>query len=170
MASQNLESKHAGGRPSKLTPELIEKAGTYLDSCYTRPITTDRGALSYSEVNLPTIVGLALYLKIDKDTVYTWCKVGEEIDEENAPLRKRFSDIVKEVTEEQEKWLINYTAGGLYQPKLSSMLLSKHGYVEKTETDITSGGDKIQSTAVLPEVIAEADRILKERKLNQKHE
>lgn len=168
-------------RPTKLTPELIEKAKTYLGTCYTKPITTDRGALSYTEVNLPTVVGLALYLGINKDTVYDWCKeegfkelelvkdeagVLRNVPDTTSQLRAEFSDIVKEIEQEQEKWLINYTAGGIYQPKLSSMMLAKHGYAEKTETDITSQGEKINGT-ILPEVLAEADRLLKEKKLNQ---
>ena len=123
-------------RPTKLTEELIEKARTYLPTCTDNPITTDRGALSYVEVNLPTIVGFALFLGIHKDTVYDWCK-----HEDN--LSKQFSDIVKEIEAEQEKRLVNGSLGGLYAAKTSGMLLSKHGYAERTETDITTKGESL---------------------------
>lgn len=162
-------------RPTKLTTELIEKAKGYLPTCIDTPVYTDKGAMTYVNVNLPCKVGLALYLGINKDTIEEWCKV--EVNEINPTniidvsnrmeLAQEFSVIVKEVMSEQEKRLINNGLGGLYKEKTNSMLLSKHGYAtDKTETDITSGGEKIGST-ILPEVIAEADRILKEKKLRQ---
>jgi len=163
------------GRPSKLTLELIEKAKTYIGTCFDRPVYTDKGAMTYVDVNLPSKVGLALYLGIDKTTVDDWCKVDrEEIDKvsvgdfdklnEVVNLRNEFSRIVKNILAEQEKRLINNGLGGLYKEKTNAMLLSKHGYTtEKVETDITSQGEKVGT--ILPEVIAEADRILKEKKL-----
>lgn len=164
------------GRPTKLTPELIEKAKTYLATCIDKPVWTDKGGIAYVDVNLPTKVGIALYLGIDKTTVDEWCKEtldydvqvtgpDEQVIVAYIELRNQFSSIVKEVTAEQEKRLIQNGLGGLYKEKTTGMLLSKHGYAEKTETDITSKGEQITST-VLPEVIAEADRLLKERKLN----
>lgn len=162
-------------RPTKLTPELLEKAHGYLATCKDEPVYTDKGALTYVNVNLPSKVGLAIYLGINKDTVEEWCKViaydetkTDEIVKANIELHREFSVIVKEIMQEQEKRLINNGLGGLYKEKTNAMLLSKHGYVtEKTETDLTSGGEKIQGATVLPELIAEADRLLKERKLNQ---
>lgn len=162
-------------RPTKLTPELLEKADGYLATCKDEPVYTDKGALTYVNVNLPSKVGLAIYLEINKDTVEEWCKYTmQEVDVLNAngmsdeiDLRQEFSVIVKEIMQEQEKRLINNGLGGLYKEKTNAMLLSKHGYVtEKTETDLTSGGEKIQGATVLPELIAEADRLLKEKKLN----
>lgn len=158
------------GRPTKLTPELLEKAKTYLSTCVDTPVWTDKGGVAYVNVNLPTKVGLALYLGINKDTVEEWCKgyvvhdYGDVRSE--AGMRTEFSVIVKEVQHEQEKRLISNGLGGLYKEKTTGMMLSKHGYAEKTETDITTGGDRIGTVSVLPEVIAEADRLLKERKLS----
>lgn len=157
------------GRPTKLTPELIEKAKTYLATCIDRVNYTDKGAMTYVDVELPTIVGLALYLGINKDTVNEWSKgdvtmdYGEERTEDG--LRTEFSVLVKQVVQEQERRVLNKGLGGLYNPKLSGLILGRYGYVEKSETDVTSKGEQITST-VLPEVIAEADRLLKEKKLN----
>lgn len=157
-------------RPTKLTAELLEKAKGYLATCHDEPVYTDKGAMTYVNVNLPSKVGLALYLGIDKTTVDNWCtdlpiEVTETSNAE-IELHNEFFSIVKEIMAEQEKRLINNGLGGLYKEKTNAMLLSKHGYVtEKTETDLTSGGEKI-NTGILPEVIAEADRLLKERKLN----
>lgn len=149
-------------RPTKLTPELLEKATGYLATCTDKVVYTDKGAMTYVNVELPTLEGFAIYLGIHKDTVQEWCKPK---DDEVVPLHYEFSVLVKDVIQEQGKRLINNGLGGLYQPKIAGMMLSKHGYIEKSESDITTGGEKIQS-AVLPELIAEADRLLKEKKLN----
>lgn len=126
------------GRPTKLTKELVEKAKTYLATCEDTIIETEKGGISYTDVNLPMVADLALFLGINKDTVYEWCKGEEE-------LNTIFSDIVKEVNHEQEKRLVNKGAGGIYAPKIVGMLLSKHGYSEKTEIDHTNKGDKFES-------------------------
>lgn len=132
-------TENKGGRPTKLTPELIEKAKTYLPTCHATPILNDKGTVSYVDVVLPKVVDLALLLEISKSTVYEWCK-GED------DLSQQFSDIVKDIEAEQEKMLINKGLGGLFQPKTTGMILSKHGYAEKTETDLTSKGEKITMT------------------------
>jgi len=126
------------GRPSKLTQELIEKAKTYLDTCHATPIETEKGNVSYVDVQLPKVVDLALMLKVDKATIYDWCKGEDE-------LSKQIHDIVKEINSAQEKMLIDKGLGGLFQPKTTGMLLSKHGYSEKIETDITSKGESINT-------------------------
>lgn len=157
------------GRPTKLTPELLEKAQGYLETCHDTPVFTDKGAMTYVSVNLPSLEGFAIYLGIHKDTVQEWCKGDVTVEYGDVPieasLRTEFSVLVKDILLEQGKRLVNNGLGGLYNPKIAGMMMSKHGYVEKTETDITTGGDKLTSP-VLPELIAEADRLLKEKKLN----
>jgi hypothetical protein len=174
LPAEQSRPKHAGGRPTKLTPELIDKAQGYIATCIDTPVWTDKGGVAYVNVNLPSKVGLALYLGVDKVTIDNWCNdrwtdttedTKFEVIEQKIILRAEFFSIVNQVLAEQEKRLISNGLGGLYKEKTTGMLLSKHGYAEKTETDITSKGEQITST-VLPEVIAEADRILKEKKLN----
>lgn len=125
------------GRPTKLTKELLEKAQGYLATCEDEVHTTDKGSVSYVEVNLPSIVGLARYIGVHKDTVYEWRKVNTD-----------FSDLVKEIEAEQEIRLINKGLGGLYTSKALGAMLTKHGYREGT--DVTSDGDKI---VILPNEI-----------------
>ncbi len=130
-------------RPTKLTEELLEKAKGYLSHRLDNIELTDKGALAFVEVQLPSIADFGLYLGISRETVYAWCK-------EEGELNTEFSDIVSEISQEQEKRLLNNGLGGLYAPKVVGMILSKHGYAEKTETDITSKGESIVS----PEVAA----------------
>lgn len=153
-----LEHPNLGGRPTKLTQELLDKAKSYLETCVDIPIEKDNGHISYVQVNLPKVVSLARFLEINKDTVYEWCKEYEGDNEETEYLRQEFSVIVKEVEEAQEERLINNALGGLYQAKTANMMLSKHGYSEKRETDITSNGQTIQIQ--VPAEIADKNGLL----------
>lgn len=143
------------GRPTKLTPELLEKAKTYLDTCGATPIETEKGTVSYVDVKLPKVASFALFLGINKDTVYDWCKQESE-------LAQLFSDIVKEINIRQEEMLIDKGLGGLFQPKTTGMLLSKHGYSEKMETDITSKGEKVDFNGKGIEIAKKYEEELKE--------
>lgn len=130
------------GAHSLLTPEMMGKAKGYLSTCTDSIEFTDRGAVAFVEVNLPSIVGLAIYLDVDKSTVYSWS------DSTSDQYNGEFALIVRQVHKAQEKVLLDKTLGGLYQTKVAGMLLSKHGYVEKTETDITTKGESINSPAI----------------------
>ncbi len=115
------------GRPTKLTPELMERAHKYLDTCNDNIEFTDKGALAFVEVKLPSVVDFARYLGVNKDSVYEWAKIDVE-----------FSDIVSDVLMEQEKRLINNGLGGVYASKVVGMMLAKHGYAEKTESTVNT--------------------------------
>jgi hypothetical protein len=115
-------------RPTKLTPELIEEARKYL-----KEIDVSIHTL------LPTIEGLALALHINRDTIYQWEKDNKE-----------FSDIVEELRQAQGQKLIQNSILGKYNATIAKLILSgKHGYVEKTETDITSAGESINKAKQL---------------------
>ena len=102
-------------RPTKLTEELITKAREHVNSFDVSAYTL-----------LPTIEGLALELKINRDTIYQWEKENDE-----------FSDIVSEIREKQAQKLIQLALAGKYNASIAKLILSgKHGYVEKTESDV----------------------------------
>lgn len=114
-------AKHTGGRPTKLTSELIELASTYVAETESVGIAT----------LLPTIEGLALALHISRDTIYEWEK--EDV---------RFSDIVNNLRVAQGQKLIQNSLVGRYNPTIAKLILSgKHGYVEKTEIDQNLSGN-----------------------------
>jgi hypothetical protein len=131
-------------RPSEYSEEIIVKANEYLEKCV--DIEDDyhqtRGEKSDSykriiRVKLPTIEGLAVYLNISRETVYDWSSKYPE-----------FSDIVERLKATQAERLLNSGLSGDYNPIISKLILSKHGYVEKKETDVTSGGEKISVNLV----------------------
>jgi hypothetical protein len=123
----NYAEGNKGGRPPKFTPELIEQARGYIDSCVDEYV---EGKLHAA--NVPSIAGLARWLNVSRETIYAW-------REEN----KEFSDICLDVLSEQEKRLASFGLAGVYNPTITKLMMSKHGYTEKTETDITSKGEKI---------------------------
>lgn len=143
-------------RPIEYNPDIVVNTQKYIDGCedtYTQIGTPDKPAWR-KEVKLPSVEGLAYDLGVNKTTLYEWSKTYPE-----------FSNVFEKLHMKQGKVLINKGLSGEYTSPISKLLLMKHGYVEESKSDITTGGEKIQS-AVLPELIAEADRLLKEKKLN----
>lgn len=139
------------GRPTKLTDALIEEVQGYLKTCVEDIHEDDGGRLSYIDLELPSMAGLALHLDIDKNTVTQWC-VLPTLPTEDATveevsryaLHKEFSRIVTRVQLEQERRLLNGTAGRKYDGKIAPLILShNHGYRMKSDTDITSGGQPL---------------------------
>lgn len=118
----------AGGRPSEYNDNMLVKAQEYLAA--THDFYDDkRGA---DVVNLPTIEGLAIHLNVARSTLYLW---KEEHGE--------FSDILDRLQEFQAQRLINKGLSGNYNSTIAKLLLTKHGYSDKMETDLTSGGKPI---------------------------
>ncbi len=116
----------AGGRPPEYSEEIITKAQSYLDSCVDEieEYHKTRGEKSDTferlvRVKLPTIEGLAYYLKISRDTVYDWEKKYEE-----------FSYILSQLRASQADRLLNEGMSGTYNSTIAKVLLTKHGYRE----------------------------------------
>ncbi len=118
----NAVKKHAGGRPTKHTEQLLEKAREYLS------VYEDNGEV------VPSIVGLALHCGISKNCVYDWAK---------DPNKKQFYDIARKVEQVQELKLASGGLSNLYNANITKLLLSKHGYSDRQEIDHTTQGDKI---------------------------
>lgn len=118
------------GRPTKLTDELIKRAYSYIYVAEQgEPSGVCAGYTADGSV-LPTVEGLASYLKINRDTVYDWAKNNED-----------FSDIVSEVKNQQAILLINNSLSNKYNATIAKLILSgKHGYVEKQEIDQNVSG------------------------------
>lgn len=129
------------GRPSEYSPEILTKTKEYIDSCEDKTETIVAGETDkytkYSvrvTVNLPTIEGLARYLKLHKDTIYTWRKE-----------KRDFSDLIDELLAKQAEQLINKGLNGDYNPTIAKVLLTKHGYTDRQEV--------VQSTTIKDERI-----------------
>ncbi len=135
------------GRPTDYMPEILEKAQGYLDLCEDEEIqivkqsNSEKGYEMYDnrlKVKLPSIEGLARHLNIARSTLYLWEKEHKE-----------FSDILEDIKSEQAERLINNGLSGDYNSTISKLILTKHGYSDKIEQDVTSGGEPM-GVVVLP--------------------
>ena len=127
---------HAGGRPTEYNEEILTKARQYLSECVddedefhsTRGEKSD-GYQRLVRVRIPTIEGLAVYLKINRCTVYDWKEKYQ-----------KFSDIFEELLAKQADRLLNNGLSGNYNSTIAKVMLTKHGYREGIDQS-TNGKD-----------------------------
>ena len=117
------------GRPTDYTEEVLNAAKDYLADCVdtVRQVVSGQSEkfTTYTEkvtVKLPSIEGLARFLQISKETIYQWEKIHDD-----------FSDVLHALRAEQADRLINNGLAGDYNPAIAKMLLTKHGYSDRTE-------------------------------------
>ena len=142
------------GRPTKLTPAILEKIEKYIDEIETHTITQAEGFDKDGEtrwkkevVRLPTIERFAHQLKVVKSTLYEWRKpvfVDGESNEntiEKKELHSKFSNALSRLENMQAAILLENGTAGMYNAAVVNRVLIKHGF--KDESDITTGGEKI---------------------------
>jgi len=126
---------HAGGRPPIYDPNIHpQQVDDYLATTGDKYINmgSKLNPKPMLQVNIPKMEGLALYLGLSRSTLYEWIDAHPE-----------FSDKVDELLHQQATYLVNKGLSGEYNSRIASLLLYKHGYVEKSESDITSKGKPI---------------------------
>jgi len=117
------------GRPTVYNDKIVKKARDYV-----------AGYADFGDL-VPSIAGLACVLGITRETCYAWAR-----DENKA----EFSDILGELMQRQERGLLNGGLGGDFNSSIAKMLLTKHGYSDKVETDVTSSdGSMTPPTQIL---------------------
>lgn len=133
-------------RPPEYRPEIVDKAKEYLALCgdvqyevkqkpnIKNGIHSGEEDVVVKKTKLPTIEGLAVYLKIHKDTIYDW---------ESQEDKKEFSDVISELRQTQADMLINNGLTGDYSPVIAKVLLTKHGYRDSQEITGKDGKDLI---------------------------
>lgn len=105
------------GRPTKYNDEVCEKAIDYILNHKTK----------YHD-EIPMIDGLALELGVHRDTINDWSHKYDD-----------FSDIVKILHTKQGRVLANGALNGTLKERSATLCLSsQHGWVSKTQQDITS--------------------------------
>lgn len=111
----------AGGRPTDYTPEIVEKAKKYLKWCVDEVISENR-----VKVNIPSIEWLSVDIGVNRDTIYQW---------ENEEGKEEFSDIIMKIRAEQANRLLNNGLSWTYNPTIAKLMLTKHWYSDKQETE-----------------------------------
>jgi L-2-hydroxyglutarate oxidase LhgO len=136
---------HPGGRPTKYTAEMPAKVDEYLADCkvWWDEFHKTRGEKSDTyerilNVKLPMVEGFAEYIDVTKSTLYEWAKENKE-----------FSNALDRIIRQQHNMLATGGIAGYFSPVITKLMLSNnHGYREKSETDVTSGGEKLKINVV----------------------
>ena len=121
-------SKPFTGRPTLYTDDMLVKAQDYIDNC--------------PDV-VHTVVGLCLYIGVAKSTAYRWAEEGNAV----------FKDILDTVSEKQEQKLIGSGLINEFNSAITKMMLTKHGYTDKVETDNKSSDGSMTPTKITRTVI-----------------
>lgn len=103
-------------RPTKYTPELVERALEYIEN--------------YQEYGdaIPSIAGMACELKVAETTLYDWAK-----KEDN-----EFSNILAQCKINQQRVLLNGGLSGDMNSNIVKLVLGKHGFHDKQDTNQTN--------------------------------
>lgn len=129
----------SAGRPRTYHKEYIKKIDDYLAECedekYDYHETMGKVDV-YKEryhVNLPTIEGFALYIKVSRKTIYNWEKENDD-----------FAEALDRIRMVQKERVINSGLAGKYSPVIAKLILStNHGMKERS--DITSDDKPLES-------------------------
>ena len=120
----------AGGRPTKYNDEMQAKADAYVDGGF-----EDCGDI------VPITAGLSCELRVNTDTLYEWARVNP-----------RFSETMKRLMKTQERLLVAKGLTSTTNTVITKLLLSNHGYSEKTQTDLISTDGSMKPTVI--EIVA----------------
>lgn len=114
--ADNKVTKHAGGRPTHYSDEICRQAREYLGK--------------YSELGhaVPSIAGLSTYLKRSRTLLHDWAADAD---------KQEFKDILSEILAEQEQVTLSNGLKGDFNATIAKLLLGKHGYSDKAETQTT---------------------------------
>lgn len=111
--------KHAGGRPTKYTPELLRKAAEYLEDYET-----------YGDV-IPSVAGLAQVIDVTRDRLHVWA---------NDKNKKEFKYMMLKLKSIQEAALLSGGLSSKFNPTITKLVLSKHGYHDNPQANQGSAG------------------------------
>lgn len=127
MRKKNRAQAKKLGRPSIYNEEYQAKAEEYLATGY-----IERGDV------IPTIAGMALFMGLNRNTLYDW--------------KADFPGIARVVDNLQAQQEVLLLANGLmsvYNSTITKLVLNKHGYAEKTQQDnISSDGSMSSPTEI----------------------
>lgn len=130
MTKAKVGKKNKGGRPLEYSPDYVGEAYKYLERCQdiedefhkTRGEKSDTFERTLT-VQLPTIEGFALFLKVSVKSLYSW---SEQFPE--------FLQALETIKATQKERLIEKGLSGDYNPTIAKLILSSnHGMVERVD-------------------------------------
>jgi hypothetical protein len=120
---------HPGGRPTDYKQKYCEEVDRYLEE------------QTVQNMHMPKVVSFARRIGVHKDTLYEWAKEHKE-----------FSVALSKIMEKQEEDLIDTGIFGgkeINHSIIKLMLMNNHGMREKQDTDVTTGGEKLEGLVVV---------------------
>lgn len=120
------------GRPTKYNDEVQLLAEEYVDNFR-----------EHGDV-VPTLAALALHLDVTINTLYNWAT-------EDNP---EFLHVFKRLELLQHKSLVNGGLAGGFNPAVTKMMMTKHGYSDKQEVDHRSGDGSMTPAPTRIELVA----------------
>lgn len=116
-------------RSTECTPEVIQQAKDYVENYQ-----------SEHEHVIPSVVGLCGVINRSRSTVYRWA------DEDG----NAFRDILEEINEKQQQVLLHKGLTGDFNSAITKLVLGKHGYHDKQDTELTGkDGGAVQAAVVV---------------------
>lgn len=116
----------AVGRPTKYSDDIQAKADAYVDG----------GFIESGDV-VPSRAGLALELRVSRETLTNWEKVHPE-----------FLGTLERLSWLQERISLNGGLKGELNSTIVKLLLANHGYSDRQEIDHTTKGEAMQPTRI----------------------
>ena len=109
-------------RPTTYDDEVLQAARDYVDAYIN----------GQGDRAVPTVVELCRKINRSKATVYTWLKHED---------KSEFIDLVSQIEDLQHEELVHGGLAGGFNPAVTKMMLTKHGYSDKQEIDMTTHSD-----------------------------
>jgi len=100
------------GRPTKYTDTTVQDTLRYMDEWETL------------DQVIPSIAGLAVYLKVSRDSIYEWSTHEDKQD---------FSDTLDELLAKQEMILFTKGLNSAFNSTITKLALGNHGYHDKAD-------------------------------------
>lgn len=116
--------KSLGGRPTKYNQEMQSIAEWYCDNYE-----------SAGDI-VPTFVGLALAMDVATNTVYNWA----------TDSNPQFLRVFTRIEQLQHKGLVNGGLSGNFNPAITKMMMTKHGYSDAQKVDHTTNGKDMSAS------------------------
>ena len=109
-------------RPTNYNEEVLQATRDYVDAY----------ANGQGNRSVPTIVELSRLIKRSKSTVYEWIGHSDKAE---------FADLVSQIEDLQHEVLVDGGLAGGFNPAVTKMMLTKHGYSDKQEIDLHATAD-----------------------------
>lgn len=119
-------------------PDELQKAvDRYFAECEAsrREYPLKNGGIQIRYENVPSMIGLAVFLDVNKDTLYSW--INEEDRGLGEDIQKRISGVLLRARARVEQSTLARALDGTYDSRIAAMVLGKLGYSAASDNPST---------------------------------